>query len=285
MIGFERTAVHVPAPIHVEEHAISLDADVNRAGEFVFVTRDLDGIRVHFPHRGVTQRVPWCLRLPLIRWIGSSRALLVESCMSDCQPNAWIVEDTGGIGTGFSLGDAIEDVLTNGDDIIATYFDEGVFGDDPLSRNGVAVFGPHGAFLWGWNSSALGRRLAIYDCYAAGLTDDGATLGAFLYSNYEKSPSYAFAQLDLKSQAAVLHAVPADDLHRPHVLSAAPDGVWLFGAGPPGAQRIIAWRPGDATYAAAPSPVHLTRGLRGGRFLSITDESVEMVAVTLDRRG
>lgn len=283
MIRFERTAVAVPAFVHFETFTRSLDADVNRAGEVVFVTRDVHGISVHFPHRGTAQVVPRALLYPHIRWIGPSRALLFDSIRRDHQDNAWIIDHAGRTMRSFSIGDAVEDVLGNGSHIIATYFDEGVFGDDPLSNNGIAVFGPTGEFLWGWNSSALGRQLAVYDCYAAGLSNGDAMLGAFLYSNYENGPSYAFAQLDLETRVAVLHAVPDDDLHRPHALSAAGDGVWLFVAGPRDGQRIIAWRPGDETYVAAPTPVHLTRGLGGGRFLSITDDSVEVVTAAVER--
>ncbi len=258
----------------------SLDADVNRVGQFVFVTRDVHGLSVHFPHRGAVQRVPSIVSYPMIRWIGASLALLVDGAQKSGY-NAWVIDDSGTTRLSFSIGDAVDDVLANDKYIVTTHYDEGVFGDDPLAQNGIAVFAPAGAFLWGWNSSPLAKQLTVYDCYAAGMTDDDTTLGAFLYSNYAKSPSYAFAVLDLEAREAVLHAVPDDDLHRPHALSAARDGVWLFAAGPRDKQRVIAWRPGDQTYAAAPSPIYLTRGLGGGRFMSITDDSVEVVTVTL----
>jgi hypothetical protein len=161
-----------------------------------------------------------------------------------------------------------------------TYFDEGVFGDDPLSQCGIAVFGLSGERLWGWNSSVLADRLMVYDCYAAGLTEDDATLGAFLYSDYELSPSYAFGMLDLEARTVELHAVP-DRLNRTKALSAAHDGAWLFAVGRSDEQYVVAWRPGDAGYAAARTSVHLTRGLGDSRFLSITDASVEVVTVAV----
>jgi hypothetical protein len=71
------------------------------------------------------------------------------------------------------------------------------------------------------------------------------------------------------------------DLHRTCALSSAPDGVWLFAIGPNDDERVAAWHPGDGGYAIAPTPTRLTRGLGGGRFLSITDGSVEVVTVTV----
>ena len=49
-------------------------------------------------------------------------------------------------------------------------------------------------------------------------------------------------------------------------------------------ERVVAWRPGDGGFAIAPTPVPLTRGLGGGRFLSVTDGSVEVVTVTVRPR-
>jgi hypothetical protein len=122
--------------------------------------------------------------------------------------------------------------------------------------------------------------LTVYDCYAAGLTENDATLGAFLYSDYQDSPSYAFALLDLEARTVELHAVP-ERLNRTKALSAAQDGAWLLAVGPRDAPHVVAWRPGDAVYVAAPSPVRLTRGLGRGRFLSVSEDSVEIVTVTV----
>ncbi len=126
-----------------------------------------------------------------------------------------------------------------------------------------------------------GRHDALQLC--PGLTGDDAALGTFLYSNYTDSSSYAFAMLDIEARVALLYPVP-ERLYRTRALSAAQDGVWLFAAGPRGEQQVVAWRPGDGGYDMAPSPVHLRRGLRGGRFLSIDGDTVEVVTVTLLRR-
>ena len=280
-ITFQRTPVSVPAIMYLSGFTSSLNVDVNRAGDFVFLTRDIQGLSVHFPHRGTILRVPFvATTYPMIRWVGGSQALLFDGARRQGD-NAWLIDDSGTTKLSFAIGDAVENVVANGKYIIVTHYDEGVFGDDPLAKNGIAVFESSGAFLWGWNASPLVERLMVYDCYAAGLTDDGATLGAFLYSNYANGPSYAFTLLDIEGRVAALHAVPDDDLQRPHSLSAGQDGQWLFASGPLDAQNVIAWRPGDKTYTTAPSPVYLTRGLGGSRFLSITDKSVEVVTVTL----
>jgi hypothetical protein len=279
VISFERVPVPVPARVYVEPEMISIDADLDRAGRVVLVTQDVHGVCVHFPARGTARRLPYAMTYPKIRWTGSSQALLFDTSTEESHDNAWLIDDDGVTQRRFSIGDAIADVLGRGTQIVATYYDEGVLGDDPLSGNGIAAFGLGGEFLWGWNSSTLRDRLRIYDCYAAGLTENGATLGAFVYSNYERKPSYAFAMLDIASQTVALHAVPK--LMRAHAISAAADGLWFLAAGSRDDQHVWAWRPGDAGYAIAPSPILLTRGLGGGRFLSVTDGTVEVVTVAV----
>lgn len=68
-------------------------------------------------------------------------------------------------------------------------------------------------------------------------------------------------------------------LSRTSALSSTRDGAWLFAARVGDEHHVVWWRPGDAAYDVAASPVRLTRGLVGARFLSVTDTSVEVVTV------
>jgi hypothetical protein len=280
MISFERSPVELPAFAPFESLTMCLDADVSPAGHVVLVTRNVHGISIHFRYRGTTQQLAYTVCDPNVRWIAASQALLFDGSSDEMRDNAWVIDDDGTTRCSFRIGDAIADVLANRTCIVATYYDEGVFGDDPFSQNGIAAFTRTGEFLWGWGSIARSERSPIYDCYAACFADDDATLGAFLYGGFNGEPSYAFGTVDLEARAAVLHAVPVR-LHRTKALSSARDGTWLFAVGPGNEQHVVAWRPGDVGYAQAPSPIRLTRGLGGGRFLSITDDSVEVVTVTV----
>jgi hypothetical protein len=77
----------------------------------------------------------------------SIAGLAVRCATGEHGHNAWVIDDAGTMAFSFSIGDAIEDVLANGNQIVATYFDEGVFGNDPLSQNGIGTFTPRGGFF------------------------------------------------------------------------------------------------------------------------------------------
>lgn len=79
-------------------------------------------------------------------------------CMKD-ELNAWIVNCHGEVVSKFRLGDAIECFqVTKQGKIWLGYFDEGVYGDDPLSKLGFSCFDQAGNLLYpSSKAETLGR--------------------------------------------------------------------------------------------------------------------------------
>ncbi|GGW23946.1 hypothetical protein [Streptomyces xantholiticus] len=81
----------------------------------------------------------------------------------------------------FAVGDAIEHLLADeSGDLWVGYFDEGVFGDDPLSEAGVRSWSPTGESLWELPPSTPGGCVA--DCYA--LNTHQGTTWAYYYTDF-----------------------------------------------------------------------------------------------------
>jgi hypothetical protein len=74
--------------------------------------------------------------------------------------NCWIYNTNGSLASGFPVGDAISDLLPVGDLIVATYFDEGVFGGhDSYGREAICIFDLRGRLQWGYHSEFWIRQL------------------------------------------------------------------------------------------------------------------------------
>ncbi|AHE57483.1 hypothetical protein [Sphingomonas sanxanigenens] len=84
--------------------------------------------------------------------------------------NLQLFDDRGNLVTRFPAGDAIEHMAVDDQGRIwVGYFDEGIFGHDPLSYAGLSRFSETGRLDYQWDYSTHGP---ILDCYA--LTLDGA---------------------------------------------------------------------------------------------------------------
>lgn len=74
-----------------------------------------------------------------------------------------------------ALGDGIEHVQTTRKGAIWTaYFDEGVFGDDPISAHGLAAWNAQGECTYRYSPDLAGLD-SICDCYALNVADDRET--------------------------------------------------------------------------------------------------------------
>jgi hypothetical protein len=270
--------VPVPAPILTAPVIVALDGDVQGDDHIVVAMETVNGVDVHFLRSKEMQHVSTPMRHPQVRWIGPARALLYDIRTQESQPNAVIIDKGGGAALHLSIGDAVENVLWIDDYIVATYFDEGVFGEQRCSRGGIVIFNRNAQYVWGWNSSPAGASTPVYDCYAAAHAGD-KTIGALIYTSFRQG-SYAFAMLDVETRSIALHAVPPI-LYRTHALTYGGDGAWLFAVRADGEQHVIAWQPGHLEFDVAPAPVRLTRGVKGSRFFSITDQAMAIVTVGL----
>ncbi|MFF7259241.1 hypothetical protein ACFZCL_02960 [Streptomyces sp. NPDC008159] len=85
----------------------------------------------------------------------------------------------------FRVGDAIEHLLTDeSGDLWIGYFDEGVFGDDPLSAAGARRWSATGEALWAYSPPPGGDWIA--DCYA--LNVDRRVAWVYPYTAYAGFP-------------------------------------------------------------------------------------------------
>ncbi len=102
------------------------------------------------------------IRIPIIRRL-DKEFFFIADCRTEKNDNGYIFNFKGQLVKSFFAGGGIEDILICRDKIVITYFDEGIFGGDGPSGDGLAVFNFEGQQIFGVNSS-LGDLL-IADCY------------------------------------------------------------------------------------------------------------------------
>jgi hypothetical protein len=134
-----------------------LDLDVGAQGGFIAFTESRTVITED--HR-LTVEID--IRFPIIRRLNNDVFLIVDT-RTDNSPNGHLYDFTGQKVKAFLIGDGVEDVVINHGKIVATYFDEGVVGEDGPNNDGVAVFDFEGNQLFGFNSSTVWGH--ILDCY------------------------------------------------------------------------------------------------------------------------
>lgn len=90
--------------------------------------------------------------------------------------NAHLFEADGTPGLKFHVGDGIADVqTTERGRVWVSYFDEGVFGDDPLSQSGLACFDQDGTSVFRLGDLPDPVLKSMADCYALNVCSDRET--------------------------------------------------------------------------------------------------------------
>lgn len=125
-----------------------------------------------------------------IQPIGDDILLLGARCLisSDgvAQKNVVIVDKMGKVIREFCVGDGIQDcIVTSEEQIITSYFDEGVFGNygwggkyTPIGECGLIKWNSQGDILW------KNENYDIFDCYAMNL-DNNENLWFYYYDEFE----------------------------------------------------------------------------------------------------
>jgi hypothetical protein len=143
------------------------------------------------------------------------------------EKNAWIIRRDNAIERRFAIGDGVADVVCTENFLVATYSDEGVFGETAPAWLGLGVFDRSGRLLWGWNDTIAPHSASpIGDCYAA-LWLCGDRLALFSYACSD-DVRFEFALLDVAARSVVVHEAP-EALHGSAALSVTGD-EWLFRA-------------------------------------------------------
>lgn len=132
------------------------------------------------------------LPFPLIEQSSDGRTIIAASrcnvTESRAEASGAIFSVDGQMEAEFVIGDAVCDLLaTTRGFFWASYFDEGIFGDGPISKDGLACFDMdlNGGQVWGFSRSQQGRFMD--DCYAitAHETDKDINVWAYYYSAFE----------------------------------------------------------------------------------------------------
>jgi len=96
--------------------------------------------------------------------LASSRSKIGEK-------NLHVFDDLGRFRTSFAIGDGIEHLAVDGKGRIwVGYFDEGIYGGDPLSSHGLSRFDQSGKLEYQWDYRKIGP---IDDCDALTLDENG----------------------------------------------------------------------------------------------------------------
>jgi hypothetical protein len=216
--------------------------------------------------------LPRSFRFPLVRAAGRGHALVADSRVEDeKEPNAYLFDQSGNVEGVFAFGDGIQDVLISTDDIVVSYFDEGVFGaggGGSPAAEGLAVFSFDGRLRLGYNTSRFSGDVFIADCYCATWADRRRL---FFCPYTAGEPDFPLVTLDLETTAHELWPTP-ELLHGSAALTVGRSDEGrevVFFHGPYDDRTgIYRWLFGDDRHdwvAQHPGPL---RGLRGGRFLA-----------------
>lgn len=138
-------------------HEKIIDLDADEQGNFIAFTNGNTVIT-----NDTSFIIDKKLSFPIIRKLDAGTFLIADS-RTYKTPNCHIYNFNGELITSFFIGDGIQDIIICNNRIIATYFDEGVFGSDGPNNDGLAIFDLKGQQIFGFNSNE--RQHAIHDCY------------------------------------------------------------------------------------------------------------------------
>lgn len=206
-----------------------------------------------------------------VRWLDDHRVLVVRARNDRVRENATCYGGDGSELWHAALDDGVEDVIALDRSFAVTYFDEGVFGDRTVAREGIAVFDHSGKFQRGWNSRPPGEFLS--ECYAAAPLSGAA----FVFC--------AFAGFKLVHFDVVQWKAKVYDLgRRPAAVTGLADGnlavvdldrnVFAFNVLTEERERIGSLRSRTRV-----------RGIRDGRFLEIGFDEVRLARVPAPAKG
>ena len=101
-----------------------LDLDADEQGQFIAFTNSKTVIT-----NGTSLTIDKEIRFPIIRRLDLETFLIADS-RTDKLPNGHIYDFNGQLIKSFLIGDGIQDIIIHNKRIVATYFDEGVYGED-----------------------------------------------------------------------------------------------------------------------------------------------------------
>ena len=234
-----------------------LDLDVLESGDWAGLFRNGDRLCVRTATS--TSTAPGGIRFPLIRCLEPGRIALVDTRTEKDRTNAWVLSPERNRIVPFFAGDGIQDVLANGDTVVVTYFDEGVFSGIPPGAEGVAVFDGRGRLRAGYRSTLRSKAVEIDDCYAVCWASESCI--SFL-------PYAGFPLVTLDVGTFEQSVVPTPrSVHGSSGISVSRERALFFGSYDE-PRSVLGWKPGGEVSSLG-THVGPLRGLRGGRFLTL----------------
>jgi hypothetical protein len=272
-VALERTTLRIPGDA---QQAMIRDADIDAAGNTV-VAFGQDRIERLIFSSGATCEVPAELRSWRVRLFSPDSALVLGGrVQTDHEINAWLVDARGTVVRAFAVGDGAESLFRTENFLVATYWDEGVFGSTPQGQEGLAVFDLNGQLLWGWNNTIASNQIAgIVDCYSATALV-GDRVAVFSYRTFQ------LGMLDLRNRVATARDTPKE-LHGARM--AIKDETAYFAEPYNARETIYEWSPHGGVPMIAgqlASDAHAyIRGLDDAKFLEVRE--TEAIVLSLSR--
>lgn len=237
-----------------------LDLDADEQGQFIAFTNSKTVIT-----NGTSLTIDKEIRFPIIRRLDLETFLIADS-RTDKLPNGHIYDFNGQLIKSFLIGDGIQDIIIHNKRIVATYFDEGVYGEDGPNNDGLAVFDLFGQQIFGINSSV--EELGIDDCYCICKKNKKAVL-FYAYSDFKVS------ELNLDRFEIASFDTP-NDFSGASAISSTKDNI-IFYSSYHDKTSFFNWDKdkNEVTKFGSYSP--LLKGIGNGKFLAFGDSGFTII--------
>jgi hypothetical protein len=231
---------------------VLVDIDVLTDDSYIGIT---DKGRIVFPFERI--EIPQSFKFPIIRQLTDNSFLVADSRTNDKMDNCFIYDLKGSVLKQFFVGDGIQDIEVLRDNIIITYFDEGVYGTDGPNNEGLVLFSFDGKILSKYNEKH-GDQI-ISDCYC--ICKHGVNRVLFLpYTDFP------LIELNLDTGDEKKYEIP-EQLKGSNGLTSTADSI-IFHSPYEDKRGIYQWGTGDKTAERIGEYSEGLRGLKNGRFIS-----------------
>jgi hypothetical protein len=173
------------------------DIDCSAIDSFVGITDKNNNIVTQFNQFTINQE----FKFPVIRQVNDALFLVAEARVDEPSDNCFLFDFKGNQRGQFFAGDGIQDIEIMRNNIIVSYFDEGVFGIDGPNSDGLSVFDLNGQAIFGYNQRNRGS--IISDCYCM----CKHSLNTMLFFPYTEFP---LIELNVDTWQEKVHNVPEE---------------------------------------------------------------------------
>ncbi len=219
-------------------------------------------------YAGTEVRLHRQFRFPNVRIIDQQRFLVVDShAKTPSDTNASLVSvDSPWRPINFHAGDGIQDVLVTTNHIVCTYFDEGIFSNNPFSIEGVSAFDFSGRFCFGYRSRLKTAAVEIDDCYAA-CNVNGDEIAFCAYTGFPR------VNWNLRTGTHAVVPLPGE-LHGASAMTSC-RGIYFFYSPYKSRHAISEYNEGN--YRQIATVEGRLKTLRDGKFLRIEPDEFSII--------